>query len=785
MDFIKRLNKERLVFDGSMGTLLQEKGLPAGELPEVWNITGPGAVLDIHRAYIQAGSQILKTNTFGANRLKLAESGFSVPEIISAGVALAKEAAGGDAYAALDIGPTGKLLAPFGDLDFEAAVDIFSEMVEGGADAGADVILIETMGDTYEIKAAMLAAKCRKLPVLVTFTPDEHGRLLTGGDILSAVCLIEALGADALGFNCGLGPEQMKALLPELVKYTSLPTIINPNAGMPRLINGKSVFPLGAAEFSAHMAEIAPFAQIIGGCCGTSPAHIAAAAQACKDIPFVPAVPKEYTAVSSYGKTVVFGESPVIIGERINPTGKPRLKKALREGDMGYLYSEGLAQIEAGAVILDVNAGLPDIDEKAVLATAVAGLQSVTDTPLQIDTSDPEAAESALRLYNGKPLLNSVSGKEESLRAMLPLAKKYGAAVVALTLDDGGIPETAQGRLEIAKKIIKYAKSLDIPKKDIIVDALTMTISTGRDNARVTLDTVERLRKELGVHTVLGLSNVSFGLPERGRINAAFYTLAMSRGLSAGILNPMDTAMMDAYCAYMALNGADINGYIARFSPVGDAASPGVPKDKQLTLYDAVISGLRGGAAKAAGELCGTVPPAEIIDKHLIPALDKVGRDYQAQKLYLPQLLMSAEAAGAAFEAIKRHMPQAGEGGRGKIVLATVKGDIHDIGKNIVKALLENYNFTVIDLGKNVEPSLVAETALKEGCKLVGLSALMTTTVVYMEETVKLLRENAPGCLVMAGGAVLNDEYVKKIGADFYCKDAMSGVRVAEGVFSP
>jgi 5-methyltetrahydrofolate--homocysteine methyltransferase len=786
MDFIKRLNRERLIFDGSMGTMLQQKGLSAGELPELWNITNAKVVSDIHKAYVQAGCHILKANTFGANRLKLSDSGYSAAEVVEAGVALAREAAGPDTYIAMDIGPTGKLLAPFGDLEFEAAAGIFAEMVTAGEQAGADVILIETMGDTYEIKAAMLAAKERcGLPVLVTVTPDEGGRLLTGGDILSAVCLIEGLGADAMGFNCGLGPEQMKALLPELVKYTSIPVIINPNAGMPRLFNGKSVFPLAPEEFAGHMAGIAPYAQIIGGCCGTGPAHIAAMIAACKDIPVAPAVSKEYTAVSSYGKAVVFGADTVIIGERINPTGKPRMKQALREGDMGYLYSEGLRQIDHGAQILDVNAGLPDIDERAVLAEAVAGLQSITDTPLQIDTSDAIAAERALRLYNGKPLLNSVSG--ESLDTILPLVKKYGAAVIALTLDGGGIPQTAQGRVEIARKIIEEAERLGIPKKDIIVDALAMTISTDGDSARVTLDAMERIKRELGVHTVLGLSNISFGLPERGRINAAFFTLAMERGLSAGILNPMDAAMMDAFYAYRALSGTDKNcgDYIGRFSLPKNTAddAPGTPQD--ISLYDAVINGLRGQAEKAALVLCGNIPPAEIIDSHLIPALDKAGRDYQENRLYLPQLLMSAEAAGSAFEAIKSYMPQQ-EGGqrpRGIVVLATVKGDIHDIGKNIVKALLENYNFTVIDLGKNVEPGLVAETVLREQVKLVGLSALMTTTVVYMEETIKLLRQKAPDCLVMAGGAVLTAEYAAQIGADFYCRDAMDGVKVAGEVF--
>ena len=796
MDFLQRLGKQRLIFDGAMGTMLQDRGLAAGELPELKNIIDSETVADIHSAYVKAGCHILTTNTLGANRLKLSGTGFTVEQIVSAAVANAKKAARtSGVYVALDIGPTGKLLSPFGDLELEEAVDIFAEMITAGARAGADLILIETMTDTYEIKAAMLAAKENSdLPALVTFTPDSAGRLLTGADIMTAVCLIEALGADALGFNCGSGPAQIKSLLPELMRCASIPVIVTPNAGLPEQVNGKTKYRVTPEEFAADMADIAACAHIIGGCCGTTPDHIAAMAAACRDIPLAPITPKNYTAVSSYGKTVVFGEKTVVIGERINPTGKPRMKKALYDHDMDYLCREGLDQVENGAEILDVNVGLPDIDEAAMLAQAVTGLQSVTNAVLQIDTSSAIAAERALRLYNGKPLLNSVSGKKESLQTILPLVKKYGAAVVALTLDDDGIPETAQARIRIAETIIAEAARRGISPKDIIVDTLTMTVSANSDNANITLEAMEHIRRKMGVHTVLGVSNISFGLPERERINAAFFTLAMNRGLSAGIVNPMNVAMMDTLYAYRALCGEDANcgDYIKRFAQAAAQAPAPVTNNtaEQVSLYDAIIRGLRDRAEKAVQAMIGKKPAIKIINEHLIPALDKVGNDYESQKIFLPQLLMSAESAKTAFEAIKSFMAKQGAASanfaaekRGKVALATVKGDIHDIGKNIVKVLLENYNFEVIDLGKNVEPSLVAQTVLHENICLAGLSALMTTTVVYMEETIKLLREKAPDCRVMVGGAVLTQEYADKIGADFYAKDAMGAVRYAGELF--
>ena len=791
MDFLERLGKERFFFDGAMGTMLQAKGLKAGGLPELWNITNSDVVLDIHTSYINAGCNILKTNTFGANRLKLTDTGFSVEKIISEGVHIAKKAAEkNDGYVALDIGPTGKLLAPFGDLDFEEAVDIFAQMVKAGASAGADIILIETMTDTYECKAAILAAKenCQ-LPILVTFTPDASGRLLTGADIMTAVCLFESLGAHAIGLGCGLGPKQMKLLLRDLVEYSGVPIIVNPNAGIPELHNGKTEYYITSETFADNMKDIAAYAQITGGCCGTTPEHIQAMVTSCRDIPVMPVTPKNHTAVSSWGKTVLFGKKTVIIGERINPTGKPRMKKALHEHDMEYICNEGIKQAENGSEILDVNAGLPDLDESGVLAKLVKELQSVTDTVLQIDTADAAAAERALRIYNGKPLFNSVSGKKESLETILPLVKKYGAAVVALTLDDNGIPQTAQGRIRIAETIIEKAASCGISKKDIIVDTLTMTASTDGNNATITLEALEYIKHTLGVHTTLGISNISFGLPERQKINASFFTQAMQRGLSAAIVNPMDAAIMDAFYAYNALSGKDTNcgEYIKRFSNrAAEPTSAASTALENMSLFDAITSGLREQAGKIADGMLSALPPMEIINNHLIPAMDKMGDEYQKGIIFLPQLLMNAEAAKTAFEAIKVYIAQQGQAQekRGKIVLSTVKGDIHDIGKNIVKILLETYNFDVIDLGKNVEPSLIAETVKNENIRLVGLSALMTTTVTYMEETIRLLREETPDCRIMVGGAVLSQDYADKIGSDFYAKDAMSGVHYAAALFT-
>jgi 5-methyltetrahydrofolate--homocysteine methyltransferase len=778
---------EKIQFlDGAMGTMLQAQGLDT--LPEIWNTTHPEVILGVHEAYAAAGCDILTANTFGANRLKLHNCGHTPEALITTGLQLAKKAANANTKVALDIGPTGKLLTPVGDLPFEQAVDIFAEMVRAGTAAGADMILIETMSDTYEIKAAILAAKENSsLPIWVTFSPDASGRLLTGADILTAATLIESLGADAVGFNCGVGPTQMKAWLTELCRCVRLPVIFRPNGGMPRVSGDKTVFDLCPQGFARHMKEAAALGgAIFGGCCGTTPQHIGEMVKALQDTApaknaYIPA-----TRITSYGQTVQLGKGQPIalIGERINPTGKPRLKQALLDEDMDYICRQALSQTEQGATLLDVNVGLPGIDEARLLPMAVAALQSITSVPLVIDTSDPAAAEAAMRIYNGKPLFNSVNGKEASLSAILPIAKKYGAALVALTLDEN-IPETAQGRIAVAQKIITAAQANGIPPHDLVIDTLTMTVGTNSQSARTTLDALDYISNQMGVCTVLGLSNISFGLPGRERLNAGFLAMAAARGLSAAIANPANADIVNTLCIHQVLSGLDENcaGYIQRFSQLPETKAPASNTDK-MTLYDAVIKGLADVAQKIAKQSVKETDPMDLINHQLIPALDKAGQDFGDKKSFLPQLLMIAAAAQRAFEAIRIHMAQAGQATqkRGKILLATVKGDIHDIGKNIVKTLLENYNYHVIDLGKDVAPEVIVQAALAEDVPLVGLSALMTTTVVHMEETIALLRQKAPHCRVMVGGAVLTEAYAKQIGADFYSPDATGAVKVAQQV---
>ena len=791
---IEKFGKSTVIFDGGMGTLLQARGLRGGELPELWNLSHPEAILEIQTAYADAGCDILKSNTFGANRLKLARVGKTVQEVIPAALSIARKASAGRTAVALDIGPSGKLLEPYGDLSFEDAYDLFREMILAGRD-NADLILIETMSDTYEVKAAMLAAKenC-DLPIVVTYTFDESGRLLMGGDIEAAVTLAESLGAAAVGMNCSLGPEQMEQFVPRLLHSTALPVCINPNAGLPVTVDGKTSYPVAPEEFCDYAVRFAESgAALLGGCCGTTPAHIRLLSEAIRGKP----VPKRdvpaKTVVSSYRCTVTFGDRPVLIGERINPTGKPRLKQALRSGDFDYLCDEALDQTEHGADILDVNVGLPDIDEPAVMEEAVTLLQSVTTAPLQIDTSNLEAMERALRLYNGKPLVNSVNGKEESLHTVLPLVKKYGAAVVALTLDENGIPDTAEARVKIAEKIIRTAESYGIDRRDILVDTLTMTVSTGAQNAEITLDALDTIRHKLGVHTVLGVSNISFGLPRREILTSTFFTMAMQRGLSAGIVNPLSDELMKSYRAFCALAGLDsgCKAYIEAYA--NTAAAPDVRTGavqqaapaQDMTLHRAIVKGLCEQAGTLTDAALKDIPPLDIINGMLIPALDEVGQGFERGTVFLPQLLMSADAAKEAFNRIKANLADKGiqEKKKGSIVLATVKGDIHDIGKNIVKVLLENYGFDVIDLGKDVPPETIVQTAIEHDIRLVGLSALMTTTVPSMEETIRQLRR-AHDCKVMVGGAVLNPEYAEAIGADFYSKDAMGSVRYAERLFA-
>lgn len=762
-------------FDGGMGTMLQAAGLKAGQLPETLNITNKDMILAVHRAYADAGCEYITANTFGANCLKFE----NYDEIIKAGIELAKSVG---KKVLLDIGPTGKLLKPMGELAFDDAIDIFAKTVIAGKD-GADAVLIETMSDTYEIKAAVLAAKenC-DLPIIVTMIFDEKGRLLTGADIKTAVTMLEGLGVDVIGLNCGLGPKQMIEYVKELRKWTSLPIAVQPNAGLPVSVNGKTVFNVEPEEFAQDMKEIAKLGvSYLGGCCGTTPEHIRQMIALCKDIPANVPESKNYCLVSSYSETVDLGEKPKIIGERINPTGKKLFKEALRRNDIDYIIKEGIAQRDAGAHILDVNVGLPEIDECKMMEDAVYNLQAVLPTPLQIDTTNIAALERALRVYNGKPMLNSVNGKQKNMEEVFPLAKKYGSVVVCLCLDENGIPETAQGRIAVAEKIIKTAKEYGIDKKDLIVDALTMTISTDKNNAKETLKAVKYIRETLGVNTVLGVSNISFGLPQRDVINTAFFTLALQSGLSAGIINPKSSSMMNAYYSYNALAGLDDNctEYIESVTEAQQAV-----QETNVTLHTAIVKGMKDEAGACAKELLKDTAPLDVINNYIIPALDEVGAGFEKNKIFLPQLLMSADSAKAAFDVIKEYMilNNAEEKSGNKIVLATVHGDIHDIGKNIVKVLLSNYGFDVIDLGKDVPEETVLQAVTQNDVKLVGLSALMTTTVPAMEKTIELLHKNTDA-KVLVGGAVLTKSYAKMINADWYAKDAMESVRIAKAFF--
>lgn len=804
MNIRERLGKELLFLDGGMGTLLQAEGLAPGELPETWNIEHPEKVEAIHRRYYEAGSDVVLANTFGANVCKFHDDRYTVEEVIRAGIANAKRAGeqiGKETYVALDMGPTGKLLKPMGDLDFDDAYEAFAEAVRYGEKYGADLIHIETMSDTYEVKAAILAAKENSsLPVFVTMIFDERGKLLTGGDVPSVVAMLEGLRVDALGLNCGLGPKQMLPILNDLRRYISLPIIVKPNAGLPKQKNGETYYDVEPDEFARIMQEVVKEgACVIGGCCGTTPEHIKKLVEECKDLPLREIEKKHDTIVSSYGQAVILDDMPRIIGERINPTGKKKFKEALKNEDMDYILKEAITQQDKGAHILDVNVGLPDIDEVAMMEKVVKELQSVTSLPLQIDTVDGKAMERAMRIYNGKPMINSVNGKQVSMDEVFPLIRKYGGVVVGLTIDEEGIPKDAEGRVRVAGKIINEAAKYGIDKKDIVIDVLTMTISSEKDGAKVTLEALKRVREEFGVRTVLGVSNISFGLPRRPIVNSYFYAMAMQNGLTAGIINPSSEDMMKAYRSYNALMGFDENctNYISTYAGTTEtvtvqasqaaAAAGNAPKAAgvEMTLKYAIERGLKEEAHHITRDLIGTREPLDIIQEELIPALNVVGEGFEKGTVFLPQLLMSADAAKIAFAVIKDVLASSGqeEEKKEKIILATVKGDIHDIGKNIVKVLLENYGFDVIDLGKDVPPEAIVEKAVEENVTLVGLSALMTTTVVSMEETIKLLREKKPDCKVMVGGAVLNQDYADMIGADFYGKDAMQSVHYAQKFF--
>ena len=792
MTFREYLKNNKVYLDGGMGTLLQERGLKPGERPELWNITHKDIIVDIHKAYYDAGSNVVSANTFGANVLHFDE--VELKTIIDAAVSNVREAANasvsqGPKFVALDIGPTGKLLKPLGDLDFEDAVEVFAKTVRLGVQAGVDLIIIETMNDSYETKAALLAAKENSdLPVIVSNAYGQDGKLMTGATPTAMVALAEGMGADAVGANCSLGPAQLVGVAQELLSVASIPVVIKPNAGLPHTEGNKTVFDVGPDEFAKTMLEIISMGvRVAGGCCGTTPVHIAKMVSETKEIAPKALEDKGITMVSSYTHAVVFKDEPILIGERINPTGKKRFKQALVENDMDYILTEGINQQEKGVHILDVNVGLPEIDEVDMLTRAVCELQAVTDLPLQIDTADTVAMESALRRYNGKAMINSVNGKVEVMDAIFPLVKKYGGLVVALTLDESGIPSTAEGRIQIAKNILAKAQEFGISPKDIIFDTLAMTVSADNKAAVATLDSLAYIKNQLGCHTSLGVSNISFGLPNRDAVNGVFFGMALERGLSAAIMNPYSSEMLKTYYAFKMLRGMDENctQYISKADSFGIVAPKTavtgsvVASQEAMDLRQAIIKGLKDMAYQMTKEKIATVEPLEIVNQEIIPALNYVGQGFEQKTMYLPQLLMSAEAAKSAFQVIKEAMPKGGNN-KGTCVLATVKGDIHDIGKNIVKLLMENYGFVVVDLGKDVKPAEIVDKVVELHAPMVGLSALMTTTVPAMEETIVLVREKAPWCKVIVGGAVLTQEYADKIGADKYASDAMEAVRYAE-----
>lgn len=784
-DFIKN---NIVYLDGGMGTLLQKSGLQPGELPERWNISHPEVIKEIHKSYYDSGSNIVNTNTFGANSLKFGTDELS--EIIYHAVKNADEARKASSgkqekFIALDVGPTGKLLKPLGDLDFEDAVKAFAEVISLGVKYGVDLITIETMNDSYETKAAVLAAKENSdLPIIVTNAYGENGRLMTGADPAVMAAMLEGMGVDAIGANCSLGPKQLMGVMDELLKYCSVPVAFKPNAGLPKSDGKVTYYDVDAEEFAQDIKlAVANGVRIVGGCCGTTPEYIKKVCELTRDMRPKEIEKKTYSVCTSYNKAVFFGEKPILIGERINPTGKKRFKQALLENDIGYILQEAVNQQTKGVHVLDVNVGLPGIDEAQMLTNSVCELQCVTDLPLQIDSSDPVAMESALRRYNGKAMINSVNGKEENLNAIFPLVKKYGGFVVALTLDEKGIPSTVDGRMKIARKILLTAALYGINKKDIIFDPLAMTVSADKMSAVTTLETVKKITEQLGCNTSLGVSNVSFGLPSRDLVNAAFFTTAMENGLSAAIMNPYSERMMEAYYSFNVVKGLDENCMNFINFASRQEVQPTAKQESSLTLKEAIEKGLKEKASEITTAMLGNSAPLDIVNAHVIPALDNVGKRFEEKKLFLPQLLMSAEAAKASFEVIKATMSADGSSvKKGSIVIATVHGDIHDIGKNIVKLLLENYGYNVIDLGKNVPPETVLKAVTDNHAPLVGLSALMTTTVPAMEETVKLIKENAPWCKTVVGGAVLTQDYTDKIGADKYAADAMETVRYAESV---
>ncbi len=776
---------KNLLFDGAMGTMLQRRGLALGAVPEALNLTAPEEVKAIHMEYLDAGADAIFANTFGANRFKAEKAGMLLSDIVRAGVENARAAAAAykDRYVALDIGPCGRVMRPAGDMDFDEAVDVFAEIIRAGAEL-ADFIQLETFTDLYELKAAVIAAKENSdLPIFATMSFEENGATFFGACVESAVATLEALGVSALGVNCSLGPKQLVPIVKRILACAHVPAAVKPNAGLPAIRGGETAYDVTPEEFAEYLGGfVKEGVRFVGGCCGTTPEYIRLARAALDGLPAVHTNAPRRPAICSPSKIVYFDEGISVIGERLNPTGKKALQAALRAGDMDYLLREALRQQEQGAQALDLNTGLPDIDEAAALSRAVREIQAVTPLPLQLDSSSPEALARAARVYNGKPLLNSVNGKKESLEAVLPIAKKYGCAVLGLALDERGVPKTAEERLDIARRITAAAEAAGIPREDVLIDCLVMTASAQQEQAAETLKALSLVKKELGVRTVLGVSNVSFGLPMRPVINRTMLAMAFAAGLDAPIMNPGDAGMSETVAAARVLLGEDkeASAYIARCA----AAPEAKPEKKEETAPDicyAITHGLEDEAAKAAAALLADTPPMSVIEEKIIPALDIVGKNYETGEIFLPQLIKSAEAATAAFEVLRTELARGGVAAKGaKVILATVYGDIHDIGKNIVRVILENYNFDVIDLGRDVPPARVVEAVKESGAKIVGLSALMTTTVSSMKDTVELLRRECPGVKVIAGGAVLSESLAHYAGADFYAKDAMETVRISE-----
>jgi 5-methyltetrahydrofolate--homocysteine methyltransferase len=792
-----RLGKEVILFDGAMGTVLQQRGLKAGDVPEKLNIEKSKEIVEIHKSYLKAGAEILTTNTFGANALKMEEIDYSVEEVISAAVENARKAvveSGIEAAVALDMGPLGELLEPMGSLTFDEAYNLYQQQVLVGVEAGADLIHIETIADLYEARAAVLAAKENSnLPVFCTLTFEEDGRTFTGGSIRSMISVLEGLGVDGIGLNCSLGPEKLEPLVEEVLQYSKLPVILQANAGLPVMENGETVFKISPAEYFKPLARLYEKGlAVIGGCCGTNEEFISLIAENLKNKKVKEREVIKESLVCSPSQSVDLAGVNVV-GERINPTGKAAFKDALRNGDLDYILKVAVEEVDAGANILDVNIGLPDIDEKEIMVRLIKELQGILDVPLQIDSSDPEVIEAALRYYNGTAIVNSVNGEAEVLEKTLPAVKKYGAAVIGLTMDDNGIPDTAAGRFAVAERIVNKAAEFGISRDKIIIDCLTLTASAQQEGVKETLKALNMVKEKLGVKTTLGVSNVSFGLPARPVLNRTFLSMALYQGLNLPIIDPNDNEMMADVKAAAVLNNidqgaADYIEYMAETENKSGSANSAKEiknESEEKDLQSVIIKGLKSEAARLTEAVLKEKKAIEVVNEYLIPALDIVGERYEKGEIFLPQLVQSAETVKEAFAVLKAEMARTGgrDISKGKIIMATVKGDVHDIGKNIVKTVLENYGYQIIDLGKNVNIKEIVSTVKVNKIKLLGLSALMTTTVKNMEKTIKKVREICPETKIMVGGAVLTADYADMIEADFYARDAKEAAEIAKQIF--